>query len=56
VFLDDPRVPLDNNGSERALRRLDGEAVVPADLVDELATLGTAMGLDEEYWNRLARR
>ena len=34
----------------------DNDSVVPDDLVDELAKLGTAMGLDEKYWNRLARK
>jgi hypothetical protein len=36
---------------------LDNDCPVPADLVDELAKLGAAMGLDEKrYWSRLARK
>ena len=35
---------------------LDNDSVIPADLLDELAKLGTAMGLDEKYWTRLARK
>jgi hypothetical protein len=33
---------------------LDNDAIVPTDLVAELAKLGTAMELDEKHWKRLA--
>ena len=48
----EPGVALEN----LCVQLLDDDAVVPADLVDELAKLGTAMELDEKYWNRLARK
>ena len=35
---------------------LDQDAVVPVEVVDEIAALGRAMGLNERYWLRLPRR